>query len=99
MWQWWNNEGSERLYLMAGLKDLEILNGSLREFMTDNKELQNLYQIRNILFNTPRFNLPSLQQMLNTVQNRIVKVEEDEDLERLESRKLKTNSTGENNDL
>jgi|TARA_R110000803_G_scaffold208413_1_gene277066 hypothetical protein len=84
---------------MAGLKDLEILNGSLREFMTDNKELQNLYQIRNILFNTPRFNLPSLQQMLNTVQNRIVKVEEDEDLERLESRKLKTNSTGENNDL
>ncbi len=84
---------------MAGLKDLEILNGSLREFMTDNKELQNLYQIRNILFNTPRFNLLSLQQMLNTVQNRIVKVEEDEDLERLESRKLKTNSTGENNDL
>ena len=84
---------------MAGLKDLEILKGSLREFMTDNKELQNLYQIRNILFNTPRFNLPSLQQMLNTVQNRIVKVEEDEDLERLESRKLKTNSTGENNDL
>lgn len=84
---------------MTGLKDLEILNGSLREFMTDNKELQNLYQIRNILFNTPRFNLLSLQQMLNTVQNRIVKVEEDEDLERLESRKLKTNSTGENNDL
>ena len=84
---------------MAGLKDLEILNGSLREFMTDNKELQNLYQIRNILFNTPRFNLPSLQQMLNTVQNRIVKVEEDEDLERLESRKLKTNSKGENDDL
>ena len=73
-------------------KDLKIKTGDLRElFVPENVELSTLYGIRSQIFNSS-----SLQELLDQVQERLTKVQ-NEEIRKLES--VRTQPRGDQNDL